>query len=175
MSEFLDQIPENIQEHIKMITKSSGLPDTEESVEKIAESWLEKRNSFESKMEEMNMEEIEILEKDDERAAIAMTFSGSLVTIGSLGEAGRRIEYASIGLRQDVPELLTKDDCGLAGDVVVEKEIEFENGPIKKTSAIYKVIVCKEELEAEEQDEQIKKASTLIIEDFVQVNKTIIQ
>ncbi|KKK73521.1 hypothetical protein LCGC14_2892980, partial [marine sediment metagenome] len=40
MGEFLDKIPENIQDHIREITKTSGLPPDEESVEKIAKGWL---------------------------------------------------------------------------------------------------------------------------------------
>jgi hypothetical protein len=43
MGEYLDQVPGEVQDHIRQITKSSGLPDTEESVEMIAQGWLEKK------------------------------------------------------------------------------------------------------------------------------------
>jgi len=47
MSEHLDLIPVEIQSHIRQITKTSGLPDTEESVDMIAQGWLEKKERFE--------------------------------------------------------------------------------------------------------------------------------
>lgn len=172
MGEFLEQIPENIRGHIKDITRSSGLPDSEESIEKIAEGWLEKKNALENKSSDMNMEEVEYLEKDDEGGALVLTYSGSLVTIGPLNEGSRKVEYASIGLRYDVPDLLSKDDCILGSDVMIGEEIVFDKGPIKKTSPIFKILVVKDELSIEEEEEHIKEAATLIMDDFIEVNKT---
>lgn len=39
----LEQISEKVRNHIRQLIKSSGLPDTEESVEKIAQNWLDKK------------------------------------------------------------------------------------------------------------------------------------
>ena len=47
MGEFFDQVPGNIHEHIQDITKTSGLEDNEESWEKMAQAWIEKRDTFE--------------------------------------------------------------------------------------------------------------------------------
>ena len=103
MSEHLEQIPAEIQSHIREITKSSGLPDTDESVDLIAEGWLEKKERFERITERMRMEEADILEVADERGCLVMTYSGSLLNIGPLREQGRTVQYAAIGLRSDVP------------------------------------------------------------------------
>ena len=46
MEDFLTQLPYDIQDHIKRITKTSGMPDNEESYEKIAEGWFEKQKTF---------------------------------------------------------------------------------------------------------------------------------
>ena len=43
MGEYLSQIPTEIQDHIRQITRSSGLPEGEDSVEMIAMGWLEKK------------------------------------------------------------------------------------------------------------------------------------
>ncbi len=174
MGEFLVQIPDYIQDHIKELTKTSVLPNTEESVEKIAQAWLEKKKTFEEEISKMNMEEIDSFEKINEKGALVMTYSGSLVNVGPLVDNARKISYVSIGLRKDVPEMLTKENCRLASNIIIGDPVEFENGPVKKTSQVFKIVVCKEELSANEQEEIIDKATTVIIDEFVEVNKTII-
>jgi hypothetical protein len=174
MGEFFDQLPDNIKSHIQDITKTSGLPDNEDSLEIISEGWLEKKKTFEEEIRNMNMEEIDSLSKDDERGALAMTYSGSLINIGPIVDGARKAAYASIGLRKDVPDMVTKEGCNLTSDIQIDESLEFENGPVKKTSPIFKIIVCTEKLSADEQEEKITEAATVIIDEFVEVNKTII-
>ena len=171
MGEYLDQIPEEIRDHIRQITKSSGLPDTEESVETIAKGWLEKKELFENQVAEMNMEEVEELQQDDEQGCLAMTFSGSLLNIGPLREDGRTVQYASIGLRQDVPETASKDNSRLSSDVRTGEPVSFAIGPIQSSSPIFKIAVTSPDLEPEEQEEQITKATMILAEGFVEVNR----
>ena len=175
MSDVLTQIPEIIQNHIRDITKSSGLPDNDESVAQIAMAWIEKKNSFEEKIESMNMEEIDSLEKDNEKGAIALTYSGSLLNIGPNSDDGRNVEYASIGLRKDVPDIITNEGCKLASDLIIDEKVEFEAArPVKSTSQIFKIAVCKDsDISQEEEEEILKKTATVIMDDFVEVNKTI--
>ena len=109
MGEYLDQIPEEIRGHIREITKLSGLSEGEDSVEMIAQAWLEKKKTFEEETQKLNMEELPSFGKEDERAAIALTYSGSLVNIGPLKEDLRKVQYMSIGLRQDVPAMAERD------------------------------------------------------------------
>lgn len=175
MNDYFTSLPENIREHIQKITKTSGLPDTDESVEKMAEVWMEKEKVFEEKTETMGLEEVDVLEADDPRAALLMTYSGSLISVGTLKDDQRRVEYTSIGLRGDVPNTLELEGNGLVNHVIIDEGVEFKTGPIQKTSPIYKIIICKEEnLEADEQEEKIKNAATVIMDDFVEVNKTLI-
>ena len=46
MGTHFEQIPDAIKNHIREVTKTSGLPDSEESLERIARTWLEKREMF---------------------------------------------------------------------------------------------------------------------------------
>lgn len=174
MGLFLEQIPVEIQDHIIKITKTSGLPETEESIEKIAEAWLEKKRAFEEQMASMAMEEVEAIDVDDPRGALAMTFSGSLITVGPVIDGSRKLSYASIGLRKDVPEMITEDSCNLSKDIEKGEVFEFVNGPIKKTSPIYKLMICKDDLPEEKQEEKLNEAVTAVIDDFVEINKTLI-
>jgi hypothetical protein len=160
-----------VQDHIRQITKSSGLGDSEESVEMIAKGWLDKKELFESKLAEMNMEEAEELEQDDEAGCLAMTYSGSLLNIGPVMEEGRNVQYTSIGLRQDVPEAASREDSRLSSDVRVGEPVSFSPGPIQSSSPIFKIAVTTGDLEPEEQEEQITKATMILAEGFVEVNK----
>lgn len=171
MSEHLAQIPVEIQSHIRQITKTSGLPDTEESVEMIAQGWLEKKQRFEGLLARMAMEEVELLERTDPRGCLAMTYSGSLVNIGPVREAGRTAQYASIGLRQDVPEIAIEKGSELAADVVEGTPVTFTRGPIKSSSPVFKIAVTAEDLDLEEQERQITQATQILTKQFVEVNK----
>jgi hypothetical protein len=90
MGEYLNQLPENIEEHIREITRSSGLPQGEESVEKMARGWIEKKQVFEDFIQKFQMEEVESFAQDDERGALALTYSGSLVKIGPIIDGVRK-------------------------------------------------------------------------------------
>lgn len=174
MGEFFAQIPENIQGHIRDITKSSGLDESEESVEKMAEAWLEKKGIFETKIKVLGMEELSHLDMDDEKGVIALTYSGSLINVGPLVDGRRTVMYMSIGIRGDVPDSVKGSNGKLARDINIDEEIEFASGPIKSTSAIYKIAACKGNLIAYEQEKTLTKATQIITEEFTAVNKTIL-
>jgi len=171
MGVYLDQVPAEIQAHIRQITKTSGLPDTEDSVEQIAQGWLEKKELFEKQAAEFRLEEVELLEREEERGGLAMTYSGSLLNIGPLREEGRKVEYAAIGLRQDVPAAAAKEGSRLAKDVVVGAAAEFEVGPIQSSSPIFKIGAANPELSPEAQEKQITRATRILTKEFVEVNK----
>ncbi len=173
MGENLDQIPERVQEHLREITRNAGLPDSEESVEAIAGGWLEKRDSFDEQVGKLNMEEVDYLERDDERGCLAMTYSGSLLNIGPLQDGKRKVEYASIGLRKDVPETAVKNDSELASDLETDQQAAFSVGPIRKSSPLYRMAVMREGVSAEEQEETLSQATQVLTEEFVEVNKTL--
>jgi len=171
MTETEKTIPENIQKHLQYVARSFGLSQDKETVQELAACWEEKLEAFESRMIEMGMDEIGFFAKDDERAALALTYSGSLLSIGPLVDGSRKIEYTSIGLRKDVPASIQEENCNLKEDMEVEKSIAFEGASIKRTSQIYKIVACPFSLDTEEQEEMIDEAKTLIIDTFVDMNQ----
>lgn len=170
----LEQVSEKVQNHIKQLIKTAGLPDSEESAEAIARGWLEKKASFEEQVAERNMEMVESFAGDDEKGCLLMTYSGSLLNIGPLIDGARNAEYKSIGIRHDVPESAEEENSVLSGDIELDSSVEFSRGPIKKSSPIFKIAVPAEEMEAEEQEELLSDVTKVLAEDFVEVNKTII-
>lgn len=174
MGDILNQLPAEIQAHIKGITKSSGLPDEEASYEKMAKGWMDKKMIFEEKIAEQNMVEVDKLAVNDEKGAVALTYSGSLVIIGPVINGFRKAGYNSIGLRKNVPDSMVHENSKLAADVIVNNPIDFEAGPVKSTSSIFKIAVCKDNLQAIDQEEKISEVTVIMTNEFVNVNKELI-
>jgi hypothetical protein len=171
MGKHLNQVPPDVQGHLRQITKTSGLPDTEDAVDMIAQGWLEKRDRFDRIIDRSKLEQIELLEKNDARGCLVMTISGSLINIGPLREQGRTVQYTSIGLRKDVPEAAEKPDARLSTDVVVGAPVAFEDGPIASSSPVLKIAVTEEEMDLEEQERLITKATRALTKEFIEVNR----
>jgi len=121
-----------------MVKKSAG-KDADGMFETIAQGWLEKLAAFERIVADRGLKEATVFPEDAPDGAIALTFSGSLVTIGPLSRRGRRIAYASIGGRTDVPEIQVKDNARLDGDLGGYAPAKFIKGPVKQTSPLYKI------------------------------------
>ncbi len=171
MGKYLEQVPTEIHDHIRRITRTSGLPQTEDAVDMIAQGWLEKKSRFETIIGQMKLEEAELLEKTDPRGCLAMTVSGSLVNIGPLRRETRTVQYASIGLRKDVPESATNISSELSADVVVGAPVRFTTGPIASSSPVFKIAVTAEEMDLEEQEHVIGRATRAITKEFIEVNR----
>ena len=174
MGTYLNLIPVEIQDHIRGIAKTSGLPQGEESIELIAQGWVEKKEAFESKIEELKMEEVDEFSKDSEGGALVLTYSGSLVTVGPLIQGVRTVDYTSIGLRQDVPASASKDNSSLLEDICVDESAVFADGPIKKSSAVFKIAVIVEDLSPKEEEKKLSEVTQILTQEFVDVNKTLI-
>jgi len=164
-----------IQNHIKQIAKTSGMTEGDETLEVLAQAWEEKRKCFEDGLSENQLEEVSFFSKDEEKGAVALTYSGSLITLGPLVDGYRKADYTSIGLRKDVPSTASEQMASLADDVEVDSVISFTKGPIQRSSPIYKIAVSMEDLQAEEEEALLTQITQDIAEEFVEVNKTIIQ
>jgi nucleoid DNA-binding protein len=174
MGEFFDQLPEFIKPHIESITKTSGLPYSEEFVDLIAKNWLEKKRMFEEQTILLRMVHINSLSRDTRRAALMLTYSGSLISIGIPAGNKRWAEYASIGLREDVPNIVVKTDAVLGADIHQNGAVEFESGPVKKSSPLLTVAACGEEVSSAEQENRIREATIFLTNGFVKLNRTLI-
>ncbi len=170
-----ENLNEKIRQHIQQLVKTAGLPDNEESLEALVNGWEEKQSSFETQVEERDMEQVEEFTAEDERGALLMTYSGSLIHLGPKGENGRFVAYYSVGIRNDVPETAETEGTDLAEDLEVDQGAVFTNGPIQKSSPIFKIAVIVEEMDDEEQEELLSEVTQVLTNDFIEVNKTIIQ
>lgn len=173
MGEFLDRVPAHLREHVAKIAAGSGLEPGGETTELIARAWLEKEAAFAQRIGESGMEEWDSFPADEKRGALVLTYSGSLLTIGPLDGGKREVEYASVGLRQDVPAFARSEASALKGDLAVDQVAAFSGGPIEKSSAVFKIAVAKEKLDPEAEKEMLGEVTQVLAEDFVEVNKTV--
>jgi nucleoid DNA-binding protein len=173
MDDLIRKLPENIQRHLRSVTETSGLPNNDESFALIATNWLEKKKMFEAQIRSLDMIEVDSLPGDDRRPTLLLTYSGSLISVGTLKNGKRWIEYASIKLRSDVPALVIMPDSGLANDMKTDTCLEFTEGPIKSTSSILKIACCEQGVPFETQETRIREASIFLTNGFTKVNRKI--
>jgi hypothetical protein len=174
MGEYFGQIPLSVKDHIKDITRTSGLPNNDDSLELMSEAWLGKMEAYDREIDSHDMEVVSTLDKDDDRGAIVMTYSGSLINIGPQVSGKRTVEYSSIGLRSDVPDTAEHNASILSKDVTVDQEVEFEEGPVSSSSAAFKIAVCPDNFSVEDQEEALSNATMVLSKEFADINKTLI-
>jgi len=182
MSDYTSRLPERIRAHLKGILAQGAtvLPDTEESLHTLARVWVDKRSLFDRQTRSLAMRECGEFPAEDPRAALLLTYSGSLISLGSLpASAGsqaprRRVEYASIGCRSDVPDLLVVEQTRLAETIAVDREVRFASGPMQSTSPVLTIAACDPEVPREEQDRRIREATIFLTNGFVRLNRTVL-
>ncbi len=174
MGEHANAVVPGVREHLSKLIRLAGLEDNEESLELLAQGWLEKQTSFHEQTKANEMEETDVLELESGRGGIILTYSGSLLTISPEIEKRRTVEYASIGLRKDVPEFLKTDAAVIKADVAKDAAVEFEIGPIKTSSPVFAIAVANENLDEEAEEELLGQVTLMLAEDFVEVNKTLV-
>jgi nucleoid DNA-binding protein len=174
MGEFLEQVPQAIRSHLAGLARNSGLPEQEETLELLARAWLEKKRMFEAQIKALDMREAESLPAGDGRGALLLTASASLVGIGAARPGGRRLEYASIQLRTDVPHLLVEEASSLKEDLAVGREARFGGGSIHSTSPLLKIAVCDPGVSPEEQEKRLREAAIYLTGGFLRINRTVV-
>ena len=165
-----DNLPEEIRRHLRQLIESTDLPDNEESYRRLAAAWMEKERLFTGQTEALDMPAAEAVPQDDARGLMLLTSSGSLLSLWPVRE-GREMEYASISLRSDVPEILKGSGVSLKEPVELGKPAVLEAAPIKQTSSVYKIAVCHAELAAEEQEKRIREATIFLTNGFARINR----
>ena len=165
------EIPKEIEAHLERILESSQEEWSREAGagEKLKALWLKKDVLFDEQIALLGMERVDSLDKSDPRGMLLLTFSGSLVSLGYGSE--RWMEYASIKFRSDVPDIVRCDKTSLAENLQAGKTAQFQSGPLKNTSALFKIVVCREGVSPSEQDKRIREATVFLTNSFVHMNR----
>lgn len=162
-----------IQQHLKQIAKTSGLPEGDERLEQLAVAWRDKETIFEKTLADNKLVDVAFFGRTEPKGALVLTWSGSILNIGPLVDGNRRCDYTSIGLRTDVPPSATEAASDLSADLEVDEPVQFSKGPIKTSSPAYKIAIASEVLEPEVEEAMLTQVSQDLAEDFATVNKTV--
>ncbi len=174
MSGVFESLESSIKEHLNVIRASSGLPQDSRSLELLAEGWREKEKAFDDQARSMGMEQAEKC-KDSSRGFLALTYSGSLVAVGPEDGGVRRAVYVSIDRRRDVPSRAESEDAVLGKSVSCGREITFKKGPVKKSSAVYRLALLPSALALPEQNNRLDEATLALTKEFQAVDETRIE
>lgn len=173
MNPTLSQLPPRIQRHLESITESSGLPPGEDSLARITANWLDKRAMMKEQAQALDMIDVEHVAADDPRALLLLTYSGSLIAVGIVRPGGRWFEYASIALRDDVPELVRGDSVTLAADIAVDQPAQFNDCEVARSSDVLSIRTFAVDLDPQEQERRLREATIFLTNGFVKLNQTL--
>lgn len=156
-------IPSDVERHLHtLVTKNI-------TFDMIKELWMKKDKLFSDQIALLAMDEVDHLQMNEERGILLLTYSGSLISMGCGKE--RSMEYASIKLRGDVPDIIKADKVSLSSHLDKGDAATFEGGQVQNTSALYKIVVCREGVSVEEQEKRVREATIFITNSFVHLNR----
>jgi nucleoid DNA-binding protein len=170
----IDNLPEEIRKHLRQLVRSDeilGQGDEDAAFERLAAAWIEKERLFTGQTEALDMEPAEGVSEDDEMGMLLLTSSGSLLSLWPARDGRRKMEYASIPLRTDVPEILIGDTVSVDGEVRRGSPARVQGGPIKQTSPVYRIARFPSDVSKEEQDKRVREATIFLTNGFTRINK----
>lgn len=163
----------DVLEHLQILADKYG-ESGDRYLKSLSRAWHKKEKIFMKQVKTYHMTIETEISKNEKRAFILLTFSGSILGAGPAADDGsRQIIYASIGQRKDVPEKLLEDNMTLKSAVKLDKEVSFSGGTFKKSSPIYKIALMNND-EAASQTKQLEDATRIMTKEFVSINNTII-
>jgi nucleoid DNA-binding protein len=169
------ELPEEIRAQIDLMAKAPEAPQDGGYRELLAKNWQDKYRLFNSQTKLLDMREVPDLALSDIRGFIALTYSGSLISVGPAQDGSRWLEYASIKLRTDVPDIISGTGAVLSAPPALNKYLLFSKGPIQSTSSIYRIAACDESLSPGEQDRRIREAAIFLTNGFMKLNRGLSQ
>jgi nucleoid DNA-binding protein len=172
--EQIDNLPEEIREHLRQLVRRnelSGQGGEEEAFERLAAAWIEKERLFTGQTAALDMEPADEVAEDDEQGMLLLSNSGSLLSLWPARDGQREMEYASIPLRSDVPEILRGVKVSIDGAIRRGSPARVHDGPLKKTSPVYRIARFSSDLRKEEQEKRIRGATIFLTNGFTRINK----
>jgi len=163
-------VNQSIERHLKALYEKGSFGEL--PFERVEESWRNKEELFSAQSDNLKLEEKEFLHPEENRAFLALTFSGSLLACYADEGEGCRLEYNSIKIREDVPDMIVERSISLEGVARVGHSAEFHSRMLKKTSPLYRLVAAGEDLDGEQQNKRIAEAMIFLTNGFAKINKT---
>ncbi|MBN1649297.1 MAG: HU family DNA-binding protein [Spirochaetales bacterium] len=169
----MSEIDKTVKEHLVKLLEDLQPNPPQELIDQAENAWLEKLDIFTSQCLLLKMVETHLFPADDKNGLLALTYSGSLVALYP-EKNGRKMEYASLKLRTDIPGFVNSEAAGLVRDVQQGAAIHLENSKIQHTSAVYKIMAFTDETEFSDQANRLNEAMIYLTGNFIKLNRSTI-
>lgn len=172
-------LPQAIQKQLLWIAAEQNRKDDSAFIDDLAVVWEKKAALFLDQIKAVNLELVESVSRDDMRGIMILTYSGSLLSIGPVFQTatnvnnGRWIEYSSIKLRTDVPDIVSEPDAVLGADFATGTGVKLDNSRITSTSPAFLIAICPANLDEEEQDKRVRESTIYVTTGFMKFNRTL--
>ncbi len=177
-SKFTD-LPNAIQHHLAGLAADLKRQNDPEYMKMLSDVWFRKEELFRQQVRAMKLVFTDEVSNRDTRGMMVLTYSGSILSIGPVFltstniNSSRWIEYSSIKLRTEVPDILIEKNATISAPLFAGKPVLLENSRVKATSPAYMLAVCPEGLNEEEQDKRIRESSVFITAGFMKYNRSL--
>lgn len=172
--ESMSDLPEAVRRHLAALADETSIQPREDALARLAHNWRAKQRLYEEQCDALALIPVERLADDDPRGFLALTRSGSLVSVGPLVDGARSLEYASISIRADVPPLVQSDAAAVDGEVATGHPIRLNNCPIEATSDLFTIRTFGEGVAPEEQTKRLREAMIFLTNGFVRENTSLV-
>ena len=175
----IDNLPEAIRKHLLGLAKEQGRAEDPEYLQNLADVWGQKEELFRKQARAVKLDIVESVSCKDSRGMMVLSYSGSILCIGPVFMTStninfsRWIEYSSIKLRTEVPDIIMEKTASLPEDLGTGRPVRLENSRLKATSPAYLIAVCPEGLNEDEQDKRIRESAVFITAGFMKYNQTL--
>lgn len=163
-------VSDRIKEHLSRLLSQENF-GSQVDLDVLVENWEEKESWYNGQMAALKMEEIESLAGNEARAVLGLSFSGSLLALYVPTKKGRKMEYASIKLRDDVPNLIQDDPVIVDGDFKQGQALKFSKGKLEQSSPLYRIVAAPADLSESEQNRRLSEAMIFLTNGFLKMNK----
>ncbi|MBI9103487.1 MAG: HU family DNA-binding protein [Spirochaetales bacterium] len=175
----LQELPTAIQKHLMAIAGDQKKQDDKEFIQTLVDVWKQKEDLFRKQIEAVKLEFVDSISHKDTRGMMILSYSGSILCVGPVFltntniNFGRWIEYSSIKIRTEVPDIITGKGASLAAPLSTGQPVKMENSKVQTTSPAYLIAVCPENLDEEEQDKRIRESAIFITAGFMKYNQSL--
>lgn len=173
------ELPKSIQTHLLGLAAEQKKQNDLKYINLLTEVWTQKEDLFRKQARAVKLELVESVSKKDGRGMMVLTYSGSIICVGPVFltstniNFSRWIEYSSINLRTEVPDIIMEKAANLSADLSVGESVKMGDSRVKSTSPAYLIAVCPEDVNEEEQDKRIRESAVFITAGFMKYNQSL--
>ena len=168
-------MPDGVKQHLAGLAREQGQEQDEEYLADLVAVWKRKASLFEEQARLVHLDVVDAVPSHDPRGAMVLTYSGSLLSIGPATSRtlGRWLEYSSIKLRTEVPDVISDRGVSVPKGMRVGEPVEIGGSQISRTSNAYSIAVCPAGVEEDEQERRIRESTIFITNGFMKFNRSV--